>query len=255
MDGEPDTGELIERGAESHGEISLVLLRHGSSLANEGDRFGGWEDTPLSELGVAQARHAGKEMKAMACEFDIAFTSQLERAASTLFHCLDVLGQAHIPCAPDWRLNERHYGALQGMSRKEAENRFGAEQVRLWRRSFGGRPPLLLPGDVRDSFGDPRYTGLDRSQIPLGESLKDTRYRVAECWIDRIQPALNCGRRVLVVAHGNSLRALLMILEDIGEAEIPAVEVPNAVPIIYDVSPGNRLSRRQLPSCAANATR
>jgi 2,3-bisphosphoglycerate-dependent phosphoglycerate mutase len=252
---QPDMGESIDPRAESKGRTSLVLLRHGSSVANEGDRFGGWEDTPLSELGVTQARLAGKEMKGMALAFDIAFTSRLDRAASTLVHCLQALGQSLIPCVPDWRLNERHYGILQGMSRREAENRFGAERVRLWRRSFRGRPPQLAPGDVRDSFGDPRYTGLDRSQVPLGESLEDTKRRVSECWIDTIQPALKSGRSVLVVAHGNSLRALLMILEGIGEAEIPAVEVPNAVPIVYDIVSNDSLARRRQLPHAADATR
>jgi 2,3-bisphosphoglycerate-dependent phosphoglycerate mutase len=237
--------EPIDRSDESKGRTSLVLLRHGSSVANEGDRFGGWEDTPLSELGMTQARHAGEEMKALAFKFDVAFTSQLKRASSTLHHCLQALGQPSIPCIADWRLNERHYGILQGMSRKEAESQFGVEQVRLWRRSFRGRPPQALPGDVRDSFGDPRYTGLDRSQVPLGESLEDTKRRVTDCWVDRIGPALKSGHRVLIVAHGNSLRALLMILEGIGEAEIPTVEVPNAVPIVYEIAQNDSLSRRQ----------
>lgn len=217
----------------SHSSAVLVLLRHGSSVANEAGAFGGWQDVPLSERGVAQARAAGESLRAMGIRFDAAFTSVLRRASWTLWHCLDALDQCWLPAVPDWRLNERHYGALEGMAKAQAEALYGAEQVRRWRRGYAHRPPLLAAGDARDSFGTAAYQGLRRAQVPLAESLQDTRARVLACWQRAIVPELDRGRKVLVVAHGNSIRALLMDLDGIGAEDIPAVEVPNGLPLVY----------------------
>lgn len=212
---------------------TLVLLRHGSSLANEEGRFGGWDDVPLSSLGIEQARAAGQRLQRMGLQFDMAFTSVLGRATSTLLHCLDTLEQCWVPSVSDWRLNERHYGALQGMKKADSEALYGKEQVRTWRRGFWQRPPLLVPGDARDSYGHRRYEHLSRADVPFGESLQDTQKRVLGCWEQLMLPALVGGQNVLLVAHGNSIRALLMELEKITEHEIASVDVPNAVPLVY----------------------
>lgn len=226
---------------------TLVLLRHGSSVANEGQCFGGWDDVVLSERGIEQARSAGRLLKQMNLHFDLSFTSVLRRAIWTLWHCLDALDQRGTRTTSDWRLNERHYGNLQGMKKSEAAGLYSEELVRSWRRSFRQRPPQLEPGDPRDSFGIPPYEGLSRSRVPLGESLQDTQQRVCECWDELILPALKQGQNLLLVAHGNSIRALLMELECITEDEIAAVEVPNGVPIVYDRQPGDHhFVRRQI---------
>ena len=227
---------------------SLVLLRHGNSVANEGGCFGGWDDVSLAESGIAQARQAGQQLQSLHLRFDLCFTSVLRRAIWTAWHCLDALDQLWIPTLPDWRLNERHYGALQGMKKAQATSIFGPDQVRLWRRSFNERPPPLLPGDPRDSFGVPPYDGLSRSEVPLGESLQDTQSRVLAYWHAKVLPALQQGQNVLVVAHGNSIRALLMELEHISERDIAAVEVANGVPIVLDRKTGtHHFTRRSSP--------
>jgi 2,3-bisphosphoglycerate-dependent phosphoglycerate mutase len=217
---------------------TLVLLRHGSSIANEGRCFGGWDDVPLAESGVAQARLAGEQLKELNLQLDLCVTSVLRRAIWTAWHCLDTLGQPWMRTAADWRLNERHYGALQGMKKAEAAAIYGAEQVHRWRRGFNDRPPLLLPGDLRDSFGAPPYAGLSREEVPMGESLQDTQSRVLAYWHTVVRPALQRGRGVLVVAHGNSIRALLMELEHLNAQEIASVEVANGVPIVFDAQAG-----------------
>ncbi|RDD95212.1 2,3-bisphosphoglycerate-dependent phosphoglycerate mutase [Acidovorax sp. BoFeN1] len=237
----------------------LVLLRHGSSLANEGQRFGGWDDVALSDRGVAQARAAGMLLQCMDLRFDISFTSVLRRAVGTLWHCLDALNQTWIPTVCDWRLNERHFGSLQGMTKSDAVARYGDSQVQRWRRGFNERPPPLSPGELRDSFGAPPYESLNRSQVPLCESLQDTHERVLACWDARILPALMRGENVLLVAHGNSIRALLMVLETIGEDEIGAVEVPNGIPLAYEFrTDERRFVRREIdgsPPCNSNLGR
>lgn len=213
---------------------TLVLLRHGNSAANEGGCFGGWDDVPLAPSGITQARQAGGQLQSLNLRLDVCFTSVLRRAIWTAWHCLDALDQPWIPTIPNWRWNERHYGALQGMKKAQATAIHGEAQVRLWRRSFRERPPLLLPGDSRDSFGAPPYSGLDRGDVPLGESLQDTQARVLTHWRSTVLPALLQGQNVLVVAHGNSIRALLMMLEHISESDIAHVEVANGVPIVLD---------------------
>lgn len=217
--------------------VTLVLLRHGSSLSNEDQSFGGWHDVPLSERGVEQARVAGRSLKSAGVRFDLACTSVLMRASSTLMHCLDALGQRSIPTISDWRLNERHYGRLQGMKKTEAAKLYGDEQVRIWRRGYQERPPLITPGEAGDNYGELRYAGLSRSQVPLGESLQDTRARVRQCWDEVIYPALNRYRNVLLVAHGNSIRALLMEVDGISEDRIGNVEVPNGIPLVFHMLP------------------
>lgn len=232
----------------------LVLMRHGSSSANEGKTFGGWEDAPLSERGVAQARAAGAEMQRAGLRFDVGYTSVLRRAAWTLWHCLDALDRCWLPVVSDWRLNERHYGALQGLPKDRLADQHGAQQVRLWRRAFRVRPPLLRAGDPQDSFGQPAYAGLTRDQVPLGESLQDTQVRVRACWDDAIAPALKAGKNVLVVAHGNSIRALLMSLERISEDDVVALEIPNGHPLLFEVLPcTGEVRRRSLESPPATA--
>ncbi|MBK5169712.1 2,3-bisphosphoglycerate-dependent phosphoglycerate mutase [Burkholderia sp. R-70211] len=208
-------------------------------MSNEDQSFGGWNDVPLSERGVEQARMAGHKLKRKGVRFDLAYSSVLTRASSTLTHCLDALGQPCIPTVSDWRLNERHYGRLQGMKKSEAAKLYGDEQVRIWRRGFRERPPLITPGEVHDSFGELRYAGLCRSQVPLGESLQDTRARVRQCWDELIYPELTRNRNVLLVAHGNSIRALLMEVDGISEDRIGSVEVPNGIPLVFHMRPRN----------------
>lgn len=224
---------------------TLVLLRHGSSVANEGDHFGGWADVPLSPLGIEQARQAGRSLREMQFSFDLAICSRLQRSTLTLEYCLEELDASLTTKKNDWRLNERHYGALQGMLKSVAQARFGDDQVWRWRRSFHERPPLLRAGEVGDSFCDARYSDLTRSQVPLGESLKDTAARVSDCWIDVIEPELRDGKCVLVVGHGNSLRTLIMMLEQVHEDELSTIKVPNGVPIVYNYCPVTRQSFRR----------
>ena len=215
---------------------TLVLLRHGASAANEGNRFGGWEDVGLTSTGKSQALEAGHQLHRAAVHFDLAFTSVLKRATESLAFCLEGMKQARIPTISDWRLNERHYGQLQGMSKADAVDIFGEARVRAWRRGFHERPPPLEVGDERDAFGKPPYLELRRDQVPLCESLKDTQLRARGCWTDYILPALAQGQNVLVVAHGNSIRSLLMDIEGIDTTRISAIEVANASPLIYQVT-------------------
>ncbi|WP_454754120.1 2,3-bisphosphoglycerate-dependent phosphoglycerate mutase [Cupriavidus necator] len=208
------------------GKVNFVMLRHGSSVANEGQRFGGWEDVGLSERGIEQARQAGRLLRDTQTRWDIAFTSALQRAIQTLDHCMAELIDP-LPTVSDWRLNERHYGRLQGMSKAEAASLYGAERVQAWRRSFRARPPQLTFDEYLSVAGS-------QVRIPRGESLMDTQQRVLGCWRDRIHPALMSRQNVLLVAHGNSIRALLMEIEGISEAQIGAIEVPNGVPLMYE---------------------
>ncbi len=226
---------------------TLVMLRHGSSLANEEGRFGGWEDVGLSAMGEEQARAAGRQLRDLQLDFHLAATSVLRRAIWTLWHCLDAMEQPWTPNFCDWRLNERHYGGLQGMNRAQATLRYGEEQLRLWRRGFRQRPPLLEPGDTRDSFGAVPYQTLSREQVPLGESLQDTQQRVLACWSERILPALARHENVLLVAHGNSIRSLLMSLEGISEDRILEREVGNGVPLVYDLRSNGSFQRHPMP--------
>ena len=213
----------------------LVLIRHGESTWNLENRFTGWTDVPLTATGVEQARQAGRLLKAEGYDFDVAYTSVLKRAIWTLWHALEAMDRVWLPVVNDWRLNERHYGALQGLNKADMAKQYGDEQVLVWRRSYDTPPPALQAGDPRSEHGDPRYAGLSREQVPLTECLKDTVARVLPCWHERLAPALRSGQRVLLVAHGNSIRALVKYLDGIGDAEIVGLTIPNGIPLVYEL--------------------
>lgn len=213
----------------------LVLLRHGESTWNRENRFTGWTDVPLSEKGVAEARVAGRTLRRESFVFDLAFTSVLERAIRTLTLVLDELGLRSIPVKRTWRLNERHYGALQGLNKAEMAKRYGAEQVQAWRRGYDIRPPALTRDDERYPGRDPRYRSLPQEELPLTESLKDTVERFLPCWHKIIAPEIIAGKRVLISAHGNSLRALVKYLDDISDDEIVNLNIPTGVPLVYEL--------------------
>ena len=213
----------------------LVLIRHGESAWNLENRFTGWTDVGLTDTGVAQAREAGRLLKEAGFEFDVAYTSVLKRAIWTLWHCLDTMDRTWLPVVNDWRLNERHYGALQGLNKADMAKKFGDEQVLIWRRSYDTPPPALEAGDPRSERGDIRYAGLKPEQIPLTECLKDTVARVLPFWDDSIAPAIRSGKRVAIAAHGNSIRALVKYLDDISESEIVGLNIPNGIPLVYEL--------------------
>ena len=213
----------------------LVLLRHGESDWNRENRFTGWTDVDLSARGVEEARSAGRLLGAESLRFDLAFTSVLRRAIRTLHLALEELDQLWIPVVKDWRLNERHYGALQGLDKAETAAKFGEQQVLAWRRSYDVPPPALEPSDPRNAAGDPRYAGLSPAQLPLTECLKDTVARVLPFWSDAVAPAVRSGKQVLVAAHGNSLRALVKHLDAIADADIVGLNIPTGVPLVYEL--------------------
>jgi 2,3-bisphosphoglycerate-dependent phosphoglycerate mutase len=213
----------------------LVLIRHGESTWNLENRFTGWTDVPLTDTGVQQARQAGRLLREAGYDFDVAYTSVLKRAVWTLWHALDELDRTWLPVQHDWRLNERHYGALQGLNKADMAKQYGAEQVLVWRRSYDTPPPALEPGDARSERGDRRYARLDPAQVPLTECLKDTVARVMPCWAERIAPAIRSGQRVVIAAHGNSIRALVKYLDGIGDDAIVGVNIPNGIPLIYEL--------------------
>ena len=210
----------------------LVLLRHGESQWNRENRFTGWVDVDLSPAGIEEARAAGRLLRAEGYRFDLAFTSVLKRAIRTLWIALDELDQVWLPVEKHWRLNERHYGALQGLNKAETAAKYGEEQVLVWRRSYATPPPELDTSDARYEGKEPRYAGMT---VPRSESLKDTVARVIPYWDSAIAPALQAGRRVLVAAHGNSLRALIKHLDDVGEAQLMALNVPTGIPLVYEL--------------------
>jgi len=216
----------------------LVLIRHGESTWNLENRFTGWTDVALTDTGVAQARAAGRLLKEGGFEFDVAYTSVLQRAIWTLWHCLDEMERTWTPVQNDWRLNERHYGALQGLNKADVARQYGDAQVLVWRRSYDTPPPLLDAADPRGQRGDIRYAKLAPAQIPLTESLKNTVARVLPCWDERLAPALRAGQRVVIAAHGNSIRALVKMLDGIGDAEIVGVNIPNGIPLVYELDAG-----------------
>ena len=216
----------------------LVLIRHGESTWNLENRFTGWTDVPLTPTGVAQAQAAGRLLKEAGYDFDGACTSVLQRAIWTLWHCLDQMERSWLPIAHDWRLNERHYGALQGLNKAETARRFGDAQVLAWRRSYDVPPPALEPNDPRSERGDRRYAGLDPAQVPLTECLKDTVARVLPYWHDTLAPAIRSGRRLLVSAHGNSMRALVKYLDDVSDEDIVELNIPTGVPLVYELDAG-----------------
>jgi len=212
---------------------TLVLLRHGESTRNLENRFTGWTDVPLTEHGCEEARQAGRLIKQAGLAFDLGHVSLLRRAIWTLFLALDELNQLWLPTERSWRLNERHYGALQGLNKAETSTQFGAEQVALWRRSYDLRPPQIEESDPRFPGSDPRYADVPRSLLPRGESLKDTEARVLELWREQIAPQIRAGKRLLIAAHGNSLRALVHYLDKIDSSAITELNIPTGIPLVY----------------------
>lgn len=214
---------------------TLVLLRHGESEWNRANRFTGWTDVELDDQGLAEAHQAGRTLRKQGYVFDVAFTSVLKRAIRTLWIVLDELDQMWVPVQRSWRLNERHYGALQGLNKAESATRFGEQVVHLWRRSYGVRPPALSRDDSRYPGRDRRYEGLTESDIPLAESLQDTVRRFLPYWREAIAPTIAQGRRVLIVAHGNSLRALVKYLDDLSDEAIIDLNIPTGIPLVYEL--------------------
>ncbi len=213
----------------------LVLIRHGESTWNLENRFSGWTDVELTPTGIAQAQQAGRILKADGFEFDVAYTSVLQRAIWTLWHALDQMERTWVPIVNDWRLNERHYGALQGLNKAETARQYGDAQVLTWRRSYDTPPPALEPGDERSERSDPRYARLDPQQVPLTECLKDTVARVLPLWHSTIAPAIRDGQRVLIAAHGNSIRALIKYLDGVSDDDIVGLNIPNGIPLLYEL--------------------
>ena len=214
---------------------NLVLIRHGQSQWNLENRFTGWKDVNLTEAGEAEAREGGRLLREQGYDFDICYTSVLTRAIRTLWIALDEMDRRWLPVIKDWRLNERSYGGLQGLNKAETAEKHGMEQVMIWRRSFDIPPPELTADDERYPVNDPRYRNLPKEIVPLTESLKDTIARVQPYWEAEIAPRIKAGERVLISAHGNSLRSLVKHLDGISDAEIPSVEIPTGNPLVYDL--------------------
>ena len=214
---------------------TLVLLRHGESIWNKENLFTGWTDVDLTDEGMREAREAGVQLAAAGFRFDVCFTSVLKRAIKTLHLALEAMDLLWLPVEKSWRLNERHYGALQGLNKTETAARYGKERVFVWRRSWDVPPPPLEVGDKREPLGDPRYSGVPAALLPRSESLKDTVDRVLPFWHEAIAPALQRGQYVLVAAHGNSLRGLVKFLSAVPDADIPAFELPTGSPLIYEL--------------------
>jgi 2,3-bisphosphoglycerate-dependent phosphoglycerate mutase len=213
----------------------LVLIRHGESTWNLENRFTGWTDVDLTATGVAQAKQAGQLLKAAGYDFDLAYTSVLKRATRTLWHTLDEMDRTWLPVAHSWRLNERHYGALQGLNKLDMAKQYGDAQVLVWRRSYDTPPPALEPTDPRSERGDVRYARLKPGEVPLTECLKDTVARVLPFWNESMAPAIKAGKRIVVAAHGNSIRALVKYLDNIGDDEIVGLNIPNGIPLVYEL--------------------
>ncbi|WP_455279846.1 2,3-diphosphoglycerate-dependent phosphoglycerate mutase [[Eubacterium] cellulosolvens] len=214
----------------------LVLLRHGESIWNKENRFTGWTDVDLTEKGIDEAREAGKLLRESGLIFDVAFTSILKKAVRTLWIVLDEMDLMWIPVYKSWRLNERHYGALQGLNKIETASKYGEEQVLLWRRSYDVRPPALEESDKRYPGKDPKYLNLEKKDIPLTESLKDTMERLLPYWNDVIVPEIKGGKRVLITAHGNSLRSLIKRLDDVSDKDIIELNIPTGIPLVYELN-------------------
>ena len=213
----------------------LVLVRHGESAWNKENRFTGWTDVDLSEKGIQEARQAGKLLKEHGFVFDVAFTSVLKRAIRTLWLALDEMDSMWIPVQHSWRLNERHYGALQGLNKAETAAKFGEEQVHIWRRSYAIPPPALETSDPRNPANDLRYKNLTPKEIPLTECLKDTVDRFLPLWHETIAPTIKSGKRVIIAAHGNSLRALVKYLDNISDDAIVELNIPTGMPLVYEL--------------------
>jgi len=225
----------------------LILLRHGESVWNRENLFTGWTDVDLSERGREESRQAGRNLKEAGCLFDVAYTSVLKRAIRTLWILLDEMDLMWVPIKNDWRLNERHYGALQGLNKAETAEKYGAEQVQLWRRSYLVRPPALEDDDPRHPRFDPRYRELQQGLLPAAECLQDTVDRVLPFWLEHIVPALRQGRRPLIVAHGNSLRGLIKYLDQISDDDIVNLEIPTGRPLVYQLDQDLRPLRHYYP--------
>ena len=213
----------------------LVLIRHGESTWNLENRFTGWTDVDLTPTGVEQAKQAGRLLKEAGYEFDLAYTSVLKRAIWTLWHCLDQMDRTWLPIVNNWRLNERHYGNLQGLNKADIAKQYGDEQLLVWRRSYDTPPPPLEANDARCERSDARYKGLKAEDVPLTECLKDTVARVLPAWNEDIAPTIKSGKRVLIAAHGNSIRALVKYLDNIGDKDIVGVNIPNGIPLVYEL--------------------
>jgi len=214
---------------------TLVLLRHGQSVWNLENRFTGWTDVDLTPQGVEEAKSAGRLLREEGFEFDVCYTSVLKRAVRTLWIALDEMDRMWLPVVRDWRLNERHYGALQGLNKAEMAEKYGKKQVHEWRRSYATPPPALTRDDERWPGRDPRYAGIDPDRIPLSESLADTVARFLPMWHEVLAPEIRNGRRLLISAHGNSLRALVKYLDEVSEEEIVGLNIPTGIPLVYDL--------------------
>jgi 2,3-bisphosphoglycerate-dependent phosphoglycerate mutase len=223
----------------------LILLRHGESTWNLANRFTGWTDVDLSPKGVEEAHEAARLLREGGYTFDVAYTSLLKRAIRTLWIVMDDMDLMWLPVHRSWRLNERHYGALQGLDKAETAAQYGAEQVKIWRRSYDTRPPALTPDDERHPGRDRRYAGLRPEELPLAESLQDTVARFLPYWHEAIVPAIRAGKRVLIAAHGNSLRALIKHLDGVSEEEIVELNVPTGIPLVYELDAGLRPLRSE----------
>ncbi|MGH7442263.1 MAG: 2,3-diphosphoglycerate-dependent phosphoglycerate mutase, partial [bacterium] len=215
--------------------FKVVLLRHGESQWNAENRFTGWTDVPLAEKGIAEAREAGQTLAKEGFAFDVAFTSVLQRANDTLHLALKEMGSLWLPTLKDWRLNERHYGALQGLNKAETAAKHGDAQVKIWRRSYDISPPALDLGDERHPSRDRRYAGLPAKALPTTESLKDTVARAVPYWIAEIAPRVKAGQRVIIAAHGNSLRALVKYLDNVSDQDIIDLNIPTGIPLVYEL--------------------
>ncbi len=215
--------------------FKLVLLRHGESIWNKENRFTGWTDVDLSEKGISEARNAGHVLREQGYKFDIAFTSVLKRAIRTLWLAQDEMDLMWIPVQISWRLNERHYGALQGLNKAETAAKFGEKQVLIWRRSYDIQPPALTVDDSRYPGNDPRYKDLNKKDIPLTECLKDTVTRFLPYWFNTITTTIKSGKRVIISAHGNSLRALIKYLDNVSEKDIVDLNIPTGIPLVYEL--------------------
>jgi 2,3-bisphosphoglycerate-dependent phosphoglycerate mutase len=213
----------------------IVFIRHGQSVWNLENRFTGWTDVDLTPTGVQQARAAGAVLKQHGFDFDIAYTSMLQRATRTLWHCLDEMQRTWLPVVHAWRLNERHYGALQGLNKLDTAKQYGEAQVMAWRRSYDTPPPPLEPSDPRCERGDLRYAKLEPGQIPLTECLQDTVERVLPLWNESMAPAIRAGKRIVIAAHGNSIRAMIKYLDGISDDDIVGVNIPNGQPLVYEL--------------------
>lgn len=216
-------------------KIKLVLIRHGESEWNKLNLFTGWTDVGLSEKGVEEAKSAGRILKELDYKFDVCYTSVLKRAIHTAYYALDQLDLNYIPIIKNFKLNERHYGALQGLNKSETAEKYGAEKVHLWRRSFDVAPPALQPTDERNPANQEQYSHEKKSDLPLNESLKDTIKRVVPYFKKTIAPEIKAGKNVLIVAHGNSLRALVKYLDNISDADIADLNIPTGVPLVYEL--------------------